>query len=128
MSHYVDGFVVPVPTRNLDAYRKSAEKFGKLWMEYGALEYEECVADDVKPGKVTSFPQAVQLKDDETVVFSWITYRSREDRDRINAKVMEDPRAKELMDPKKLPFDGKRMFWGGFRSVVELTRESTAAH
>src|SRR5512135_3023786 len=108
MSHYVDGFVVPVPIRNLDAYRRSAEKFGKIWLEYGALQYEECVGDDVKPGKLTSFPQAVQLKDDETVVFSWITYRSREERDRINAKVMEDPRAKALMDPKTLPFDGKR--------------------
>ena len=128
MSHYVDGFVVPVPTRNLDAYRRSAEKFGKIWMEYGALEYEECVADDVKPGKITSFPQAVQLKDDETVVFSWITYRSREERDRINAKVMEDPRAKELMDPKTLPFDGTRMFWGGFKSILEMSRESVAAH
>ena len=90
---------------------------------------EECVADDVKPGKITSFPQAVQLKDDETVVFSWITYRSREERDRINAKVMEDPqRAKELMDPKTLPFDGKRMFWGGFKSILELSRESVATH
>jgi uncharacterized protein YbaA (DUF1428 family) len=128
MSHYVDGFVVPVPTRNLDAYRRTAEKFGKIWMEYGALQYWECVGDDVKPGMVTSFPQAVQLKDDETVVFSWILYRSREERDRINAKVMEDPRAKELMDPKTLPFDGKRMFWGGFKSILELSRESVAAH
>ena len=128
MSHYVDGFVVPVPTKNLDAYRRSAEKFGKLWMEYGALEYWESVGDDVKPGKVTSFPQAVQLKDDETVVFSWIVYRSREERDRINAKVMDDPRAKEMMDAKTLPFDGKRMFWGGFKSILELSRESVAAH
>ena len=128
MSHYVDGFVVPVPTKNLDAYRRSAEKFGKLWMEYGALEYWESVGDDVKPGKVTSFPQAVQLKDDETVVFSWIVYRSREERDRINAKVMDDPRAKEMMDAKTLPFDGKRMFWGGFKSILALSRESVAAH
>ncbi len=77
-------------------------------------------ADDVKPGKVTSFPQSVQLKDDETVVFSWILYNSREDRDRINAKVMEDPRMKDMMDPKAMPFDGMRMFWGGFKSIVEL--------
>ena len=120
MAHYVDGFVVPVPTRNLDAYRAMAEKAGKLWKEHGALEYREFVADDVKPGKVTSFPQSVQLKDDETVVFSWIVYESREQRDSVNAKVMDDPRMKDMMDPKQLPFDGMRMFWGGFRSLVEL--------
>ena len=120
MAHYVDGFVVPVPTANLEAYRKMAEKAGKVWKEHGALEYWECVADDVKPGKVTSFPQAVQLKGDETVVFSWIVYESREARDRINEKVMADPRIKDSMDPKSLPFDGMRMFWGGFRSIVEL--------
>ena len=120
MAHYVDGFVVPVPSRNLDAYRRMAETAGKVWKEHGALEYWECVADDVKPGKVTSFPQAVQLKDDEVVVFSWIVYASREERDRINAKVMEDPRMKDMMDPKELPFDGMRMFWGGFKSIIEL--------
>jgi uncharacterized protein YbaA (DUF1428 family) len=120
MSHYVDGFVVPVPTANLDAYRRMAERAGKIWKEHGALQYWECVADDVKPGKVTSFPQAVQLKDDEVVVFSWILYTSREERDRINAKVMEDPRLKDMMDPKNLPFDGMRMFWGGFKSIIEL--------
>ncbi|CAG1018953.1 putative protein YbaA [Burkholderiaceae bacterium] len=120
MAHYVDGFVVPVPTRNLDAYRRMAELAGKVWKEHGALEYRECVADDVKPGKVTSFPQSVQLKDDETVVFAWIVYESREERDRINAKVMEDPRMKDMMDPKTLPFDGMRMFWGGFKGLVEL--------
>jgi uncharacterized protein YbaA (DUF1428 family) len=120
MAHYVDGFVVPVPTANLEAYRKMAERAGKVWKEHGALEYWERVADDVKPGKVTSFPQAVQLKDDETVVFSWIVYESREARDRINEKVMADPRIKDSMDPKSLPFDGMRMFWGGFKSIVEL--------
>ncbi|MGZ5651872.1 MAG: DUF1428 domain-containing protein [Usitatibacter sp.] len=119
MSHYVDGFVVPVPTRNLDAYRRTAEKFGKLWMEYGALQYWECVGDDVKPGKVTSFPQAVQLKDDETVVFSWIVYRSRAARDRINAKVMKDPRLADMMDLKTLPFDAKRMIYGGFELFLD---------
>ncbi len=118
MSSYVDGFVVPVPTAKLDAYREIAEKAGKIWMEYGALQYVECVADDVKPGKVTSFPQSVQAKDDETVVFAWIVYPSREDRDRINAKVMEDPRLKD-MDPSTMPFDGMRMFWGGFKKLVE---------
>ncbi|HEY0857990.1 MAG TPA: DUF1428 domain-containing protein [Albitalea sp.] len=120
MAHYVDGFVVPVPTRNLDAYRRMAELAGKVWKEHGALEYREFVADDVKPGKVTSFPQSVQLKDDETVVFAWIVYESREERDRINAKVMEDPRMKDMMDPTTLPFDGMRMFWGGFKGLVEL--------
>lgn len=120
MARYVDGYVLPVPLGNLDAYRQMAQKAGEIWKEHGALEYCECVADDVKPGKVTSFPQAVQLKDDETVVFSWIVFESREARDRINAKVMEDPRLKDMMDPKSLPFDGMRMFWGGFRSIVEL--------
>ena len=120
MARYVDGFVVPVPTRNLDAYRQMAERAGKIWKEHGALQYVECIADDVKPGKVTSFPQAVQLKDDETVVFSWIVYESREQRDVINAKVMEDPRLKDMMDPKTMPFDGMRMFWGGFNTLLEL--------
>ena len=120
MPHYVDGYVVPVPKKNLDQYRQMAEGAGKVWMDHGALQFWECVADDVKPGKMTSFPQAVQLKDDEVVVFSWILYASREERDRINAKVMEDPRLKDMMDPKKVPFDGMRMFWGGFKSMVEL--------
>ncbi len=120
MAHYVDGFVVPVPLRNLEAYRRMAERAGSIWMEHGALQYWEAVGDDVKPGKVTSFPQAVQLEEGETVVFSWIVYASREERDRINAKVMEDPRLKDMMDPASLPFDGMRMFWGGFSSVVEL--------
>ncbi len=121
MPHYVDGFVVPVPTRNLDAYIRLAEGFGRIWLEHGALQYWECVGDDVKPGKVTSFPQSVQLKDDETVVFSWILYESREHRDRVNANVMADPRMKSV-DPKSLPFDGMRMFWGGFKSALELSR------
>ena len=120
MAHYVDGFVVPVPTAQLDDYRKMAESAGKVWKEHGALEFRECVADDVKAGEVTSFPQAVKLEEGETVVFSWIVYASREERDRINAKVMEDPRLKDMMDPKDMPFDGKRMFWGGFKTLVEL--------
>jgi uncharacterized protein YbaA (DUF1428 family) len=115
---YVDGFVVPVPTKNLAAYRKMARKAGKIWREHGALDYKECVADDVKPGKVTSFPQSVNLKKGETVFFSWIVYKSRAQRDRVNAKVMADPRLKDMMDPKKLPFDGMRMFWGGFKVFV----------
>ena len=115
MPHYVDGYVVPVPKSKVDDYRKMAEAAGKVWLEHGALQFTECVADDVKPGKVTSFPQAVQLKDDEVVVFSWIVYESREKRDRVN-----DPRLKDMMDPKKVPFDGMRMFWGGFKTMVEM--------
>ncbi|HET6603011.1 MAG TPA: DUF1428 domain-containing protein [Xanthomonadaceae bacterium] len=117
---YVDGFVVPIPEAKLDAYRKLARKAGKIWMEHGALSYVECVQDDVKPGKLTSFPQAVKLKKNEVVAFSWITYKSRRDRDRINKKVMEDPRLAEMHDPANHPFDGKRMFWGGFKSIVEF--------
>src|SRR6266536_5632194 len=119
MVHYVDGFVVPVPSRNLDAYRQMAERAGKVWIEHGAHQYWECVGDDVKPGKVTSFPQSVQLKDDEVVVFAWILYNSREHRDSVNAKAMADSRMKDMMDPKSMPFDGMRMFWGGFKSLVE---------
>lgn len=117
---YVDGFVIPVPKANLAAYRSMARKAGKVWCEHGALHYTECAADDVKPGKVTSFPQAVKLKADEVVVFSWIVYKSRRDRDRIMKKVMADPRLASMMDPKSMPFDGKRMFWGGFKPIVEL--------
>jgi len=120
MARYVDGFVLPVPHANLAAYKRMSRLCGKVWREYGALEYVECVADDVKPGKHTSFPQSVKLKEGEVVVFSWIIYKSRKDRDRINAKVMADPRLASMMDPKKMSFDGKRMFWGGFRAMVEL--------
>ena len=120
MAHYVDGFVLPVPRANVEAYRQMAEKAGKVWKEHGALQFWECVADDVSPGKLTSFPQAVQLKDDELVVFSFIVYASREERDRVNAAVMEDSRIKNMMDPKEMPFDGARMFWGGFKTLVEL--------
>ena len=127
MANYVDGFVVPVPKRNLDAYRAMAEKAGKIWMEHGALEYWEGTGDDVKPGKVTSFPQSVQLKDDEIVVFSWILYKSRDHRYTVNAKVMEEPRMKDMMDPKSMPFDGMRMFWGGFKGLVELKSGTAAA-
>jgi uncharacterized protein YbaA (DUF1428 family) len=116
---YVDGFVVPVPKANLEAYREMAQTAGAIWKEYGALDYHECVADDVKPGKVTSFPQSVLLEPDETVVFAWITYESRAARDEINAKVMNDPRIKD-MDPARMPFDGKRMFFGGFRTIVDI--------
>lgn len=117
---YVDGFVVPVPEKNLDAYRRMSRKAGKVWREHGALEYRECVADDVKPGKLTSFPQSVKLKRGETVVFSWITYKSRAHRDRVNAKAMKDPRLAKMMDSKSMPFDGKRMFYGGFKVMVDV--------
>jgi uncharacterized protein YbaA (DUF1428 family) len=118
MGRYVDGFVLPVPKKNVDAYRRIANKAGKIWMEHGALEYIEAIADDVKPGKWTSFPQSVKLKKDETVVFSWIVYKSRAHRDKVNAKVMADPRLKDQMDPKAMPFDGKRMIYGGFKYLV----------
>jgi len=120
---YVDGFVLPVPVARLADYRKLARKAGKIWLEYGALAYTECVADDVKPGKLTSFPQSVKLKPDETVIFAWIVYPSRKVRDTINAKVMSDPRLASMADPKNHPFDGKRMFWGGFKPIVELRAE-----
>jgi len=117
---YVDGFVVPVPKKNMQAYRRMALKAGKVWRGHGALEYVECAADDVKPGKLTSFPQSVKLKPGETVVFSWIVYKSRAHRDRVNAKVMKDPRLASMMNPKTMPFDGKRMFWGGFKVMFDL--------
>jgi uncharacterized protein YbaA (DUF1428 family) len=116
---YVDGYVVPVPKKKLAAYRRMAQKAGKVWRDHGALEYIECIADDVKSGKHTSFPQSVKLKAGETVVFAYIVYKSRAERDRINAKVMKDPRLADMMDPKAMPFDGKRMFWGGFKVMVE---------
>jgi uncharacterized protein YbaA (DUF1428 family) len=118
--NYVDGFVLPIPKAKLTAYRRIARKAGQVWREHGALSYVECVADDVKPGKLTSFPQAVKLKPDEVVVFSWIVYPSRAQRDRINKKVMADPRLAEMMNPKTMPFDGRRMFWGGFKTLIEL--------
>ena len=120
MAIYVDGFVVPVPRSRLDDYKKLARKAGKIWREHGALDYCECVADDVSPGKRTSFPRSVKLKPDEIVIFSWIAYKSRRDRDRINAKVMQDPRLAAMHDMDKMPFDGKRMFWGGFKTLVRI--------
>ena len=119
MARYVDGFILPVPKKRVAEYRKLARLASKVWREHGALEYVECMAEDVKPGKWTSFPQAVKLKRDEVVWFSWITYRSRRHRDQINAKVMKDPRLAPYMDPKAMPFDGRRMIYGGFKAVVE---------
>ena len=116
---YVDGFIVPVPTKNLKAYRAMAKKAGKVWREHGAIDYKECVADDVKPGKWTSFPRSVKMKPSETVVFSYIVYKSRAARDRCIAKVMKDKRLAAMMNPKAMPFDGKRMIYGGFKVFVE---------
>ena len=117
---YVDGFVLPVPKRKFKAYKAMATKAGKIWREYGALDYKECVADDVKKGKWTSFPQAVKLKPGEAVWFSFIVYKSRKDRDRVLAKVMKDKRLAAMMDPKAMPFDARRMIYGGFRVMVAL--------
>jgi uncharacterized protein YbaA (DUF1428 family) len=116
---YVDGFVLPVPKDNVTRYRKLARKAGRIWMKHGALSFNECIAEDVKPGKLTSFPQAVKLKKDETVVFAWITYKSRRDRDRINALVMKDPEMAK-MHTNDAPFDGRRLIFGGFKSIVSL--------
>ena len=120
MAKYVDGFVVPVPKKRLKDYQALARKAGKIWKEYGALDYLEAAADDVKKGKWTSFPKSVKLKPSEMVVFSYIVYKSRAHRDQVNKKVMSDPRIKGMCDPKNMPFDGKRMFWGGFKSIVEV--------
>ena len=116
---YVDGFVVPVPKRKLAAYRTLARKAGKIWLQCGALSYVECIADDVKVGKRTSFPRSVKRKPNETVAFSWITYKSRAHRDAVNAKVMKSP-LMSGMNPKDLPFDGKRLIFGGFKPIVQM--------
>jgi uncharacterized protein YbaA (DUF1428 family) len=117
---YVDGFVLPLPKTNIERYREIAAKCGAIWREHGALEFRECIADDVKPGKLTSFPQSVNLEVDETVAFSWIVYESRAKRDEVNDKVMKDPRMADMMKPESMPFDGKRMIYGGFEMIVAL--------
>ena len=114
---YVDGFIIPLPTKNLKVYRRIAQKFGKVWRDHGALAFRECVADDVKVGKWTSFPRSVKLKRGETVVWSYIVYKSRAHRDRVNKKVMKDLSA--MGGSKDMPFDAKRMVWGGFKTIVE---------
>ena len=120
---YIDAYVLPVQLAKLAEYRSLARKAGKIWIEHGALEFHECVADDVQSGKLTSFPQAAKLETEEIVVFSWIVFKSRKDRDRVNAKVMADPRLSfmEHADSASLPFDSQRMFWGGFKPIVSLT-------
>jgi uncharacterized protein YbaA (DUF1428 family) len=117
---YVDGFLIPVPRRNRDKYRKMSIQAGKVWMDHGALKYHECVADDVNYGRITSFAKGVKLKKGEEVWFSWIVYKSRKDRDRVNKLAMKDPRLAHVMDLKAMPFDGKRMVFGGFRMLVDL--------
>ncbi len=126
MPKYVDGFVIPVPEKNVANYKKLSQKAAKIWLEYGALEYKECVGDDMHAGgdpqapSVVPFPGLLKTKPGETVVFSWIVYKSKADRNRINAKVMSDPRLAGMMDPKKMPFDSKRMVYGGFQMLVDL--------
>ena len=115
---YVDGYVLPVPTKNLAAYRKMAATAGKVWREHGALEYRECVGDDLEIDGMLSFPQGIQAKPDETVIFAWIVFRSKAHRDRVNAKVMQDPRLAN-MNPESMPFDHKRMLYGGFKLLVD---------
>ena len=118
---YVDGFVLPLPKKNLAAYKRMSTKAGKIWLEHGALEYRESVGDDLKhKGIAWSFPKTVTAKPGETVVFSWITYRSKAHRDAVNKKVMTDPRITGIMDPKNMPFDDKRMAYGGFKTIVNL--------
>lgn len=119
MAKYVDGFIIPLPKKNIEAYRKMAQKAARVWRDHGALDYVECVADDVKVGKVTSFPQSVKLKAGETVVFAWIVYKSRAHRDKVLKNVMADARMKDMMDPKAMPFDGKRMIYGGFGVLLQ---------
>jgi uncharacterized protein YbaA (DUF1428 family) len=116
--NYVDGFVIPVPSKNLVAYKKIAKACAKIWMEHGALSYAECVGDGLEPGKLTSFPRSVKLKTDEVVVFSWIVYESKADQKRVMKLVMADPRMQNFM--KTMPFDGKRMIWGSFKPFIEL--------
>ncbi len=117
---YVDGFILPIPKKNIATYKKWAKLAGKVWRDHGAIDYVECVGHDVPAGKVTSFAKSVKLKKGELVVFSWATYKSKAHRDRVMAKVMSDPRLAPYMDPEKMPFDGMRMFWGGFKPVVKL--------
>ena len=121
MSPYIDAIVIPVPRANLDAYKRMSEEWGNAHLRHGALYYSDAISDDAPPGKVTSFPQAVQLQEGEVIALAWVVFRSKEDRDRINKAVMDDPQLKAAMDPSNMPFDGKRMFWGGFQTIVGLS-------
>jgi uncharacterized protein YbaA (DUF1428 family) len=123
MSHYIEAIVIPVPRASLDTYKRMSAEWGNAHIRLGALYYSDSVSDDVQPGKVTSFPRAVQLKEDEVIALAWVVYRNKEDRDRISKAVMEEPELKEAMDPSKMPFDSKRMFWGGFETIIGLAAE-----
>ena len=116
---YVDGFLLPVPKKNLRAYIRISSKAGKIWRKHGALEYRECAGDDLQPKGVVPFPRILKLKPGETAVFSWIVFKSRAHRNRVNAKVMKDPALARMMTPKEMPFDVKRMAYGGFKVVVD---------
>jgi uncharacterized protein YbaA (DUF1428 family) len=120
MAHYVDGFVVPVPKRSIDVYRRMSQKAGKIWREYGALDYRECVGDDLNVKMCLPFPRGIKSKPGETIVFSWIMFKSRAHRDKVNAKVMKDPRLAKMMEGDDMPFDVKRMLYGGFKTIVEV--------
>ncbi len=119
MPQYLDGFVVPVPKKNIDAYRRIAQKASKIWREHGALEYRECVGEDLKIKYCMPFPKQLKTKPSETVVFAWIVYRSKKHRDAVNAKVMKDPRVAKMCSPDAMPFDCKRMLYGGFETMVK---------
>lgn len=116
---YVDGFVIPIPKQNVEAYRRIAKKAGAIWRELGALDYVECVGDDLKVKGLTSFPRGIGVRKNETVAFSWIRYKSKAHRDRVNARVMKDPRIAKMMEGKEMPFDVTRMLYGGFKAIVE---------
>lgn len=120
MPRYVDGYVLPVPKKHIQAYRRIAQKAGRVWRDHGALEVRECVGDDLKVKMGTAFPRLARVKPGETVVFSWVVFKSRAHRDRVNAKVMKDPRLAKMMDPKAMPVDPKRMVYGGFKVLVDL--------
>lgn len=119
MAEYVDGFVLPLPKRNVRAYQRLAQKASKIWKEHGALQYRECVGEDLNMKMPMTYPRQLKLKPGETVVFAWIVYKSRAHRDRVNAKVMKDPRILNMCDPKAMPFDVKRMLYGGFSTIVK---------
>jgi uncharacterized protein YbaA (DUF1428 family) len=116
---YVDGYVLPVPKKKLAVYQRIARKAGKIWREHGALEYRECAADDIDTKMGVSFAKNLKLKEGETAVFAWVVFKSRADRDRVNAKVMNDPRLANMVDPKEMPFDCKRMVYGGFKVIAD---------
>jgi uncharacterized protein YbaA (DUF1428 family) len=119
MPQYIDGYVLPVPNNQIDAYRRMAAEAGKVWREHGALEYWECVGDDLDMKEMVPFPRIIESKPNETVIFACVVFQSRSHRDEVNAKVMKDPRLRKVMDPQEMPFDTKRMAYGGFRTIVE---------